>query len=117
MVRTGLTCLVTGGAGFIGCAVSGELVERFARVIALDNLHPQIHPTPVRPVRLDGRVELFRGDVTVAADWDHPGRRATGRGHSSRGRNRNGSIAYRRLTPRHSERCWNDTNARRLCPA
>jgi dTDP-L-rhamnose 4-epimerase len=64
------TCLVTGGAGFIGCAMSTALADHFDRVVALDSLHPQIHPDPVRPDALDPRVELVRGDVTSAADWD-----------------------------------------------
>jgi len=64
------TCLVTGGAGFIGCALSKQLPEHFDRVIAFDNLHPQIHPQAVRPADLDSRVEFILGDVTVAADWD-----------------------------------------------
>ncbi|CAD5993298.1 NAD(P)-dependent oxidoreductase [Agreia sp. COWG] len=64
------TCLVTGGAGFIGCALSKHLPEHFDRVIAIDNLHPQIHPTAQRPADLDSRVEFFLGDVTVAEDWD-----------------------------------------------
>ena len=48
------TCLVTGGAGFIGTAISAGLVERFDRVVAIDCLHPQIHPSPERPVDLVG---------------------------------------------------------------
>jgi dTDP-L-rhamnose 4-epimerase len=32
--------MVTGGAGFIGCAVSAGLAAKFAEVIAVDNLHP-----------------------------------------------------------------------------
>jgi len=64
------TCLVTGGAGFIGCALSASLAERFARVVVLDNLHPQIHPVRVRPAALDARCELVIGDVTRAEDWD-----------------------------------------------
>ena len=47
------TCVVTGGAGFIGCALSSGLSRRFERVIVLDCLHPQIHPTPARPAALD----------------------------------------------------------------
>ena len=39
------TCLVTGGAGFIGCALSRLLPEHFDRVVAIDNLHPQVHTT------------------------------------------------------------------------
>lgn len=64
------TCVVTGGAGFIGCAVSGGLAQAFDRVIAVDNLHPQIHERPERPPALDDAVELRRLDVTEEADWD-----------------------------------------------
>ncbi|ACV80487.1 NAD-dependent epimerase/dehydratase family protein [Nakamurella multipartita] len=64
------SCLITGGAGFIGCAVSRILPDRFDRVVAIDNLHPQIHPTRHRPADLDERVEFVRGDVTSADDWD-----------------------------------------------
>jgi dTDP-L-rhamnose 4-epimerase len=63
-------CLVTGGAGFIGCAVSGPLADHYDRVVAFDNLHPQVHATQERPAALDERVELVVGDVTSAADWD-----------------------------------------------
>jgi dTDP-L-rhamnose 4-epimerase len=62
--------LVTGGAGFIGCAISPKLASLFDRVIAIDNLHPQIHPRPVRPSRLHEKVELFIGDVTLSETWD-----------------------------------------------
>ena len=68
-VRGGV-CLVTGGAGFIGCALSAGLADHYDRVVALDNLHPQVHATGERPAALDERVELVRGDVTSAADWD-----------------------------------------------
>ncbi|MDP9118534.1 MAG: NAD-dependent epimerase/dehydratase family protein [Actinomycetota bacterium] len=64
------TCLVTGGAGFIGCALSPGLTDRFDRVVVLDNLHPQVHPHPVRPRDLHPAVEFVRGDVTRAEDWD-----------------------------------------------
>lgn len=66
----GGTCLVTGGAGFIGCAMSGPLADQYDLVVALDNLHPQVHSQRARPERLDPRVELVRGDVTSADDWD-----------------------------------------------
>ena len=67
---SGGTCLVTGGAGFIGTAMSAGLAERFDRVVALDSLHPQIHPTPERPADLHEAVELVVGDVTDASVWD-----------------------------------------------
>jgi dTDP-L-rhamnose 4-epimerase len=64
------TCLVTGGAGFIGCAISALLKNQFDRVIALDNMHPQVHPTSQRPATLHAAVELVIGDVTETATWD-----------------------------------------------
>jgi len=64
------TCLVTGGAGFIGCAISSSLAQHFDRVVALDNLHPQVHSQRRRPQALDRRVELVIGDVTDREAWD-----------------------------------------------
>ncbi|MBK8757902.1 MAG: NAD(P)-dependent oxidoreductase [Actinomycetales bacterium] len=64
------TCVVTGGAGFIGCAMSRGLADRFDGVVAVDNLHPQVHPRQERPAALDPRVELLVADVTDAAAWD-----------------------------------------------
>jgi dTDP-L-rhamnose 4-epimerase len=64
------TALVTGGAGFIGCALAGRLLGRFDRVVAVDSLHPQVHPTTTRPVALAEGVELVVGDVTLPATWD-----------------------------------------------
>lgn len=64
------TCLVTGGAGFIGCALSHKLVRTFDRVIAVDLLHPQVHPKQARPAALHEKVELVVGDVVNEATWD-----------------------------------------------
>ncbi|WP_154605775.1 NAD-dependent epimerase/dehydratase family protein [Arthrobacter sp. AQ5-05] len=64
------TVLVTGGAGFIGCAISAALVEAFDRVVVVDNLHPQIHASGQRPTELAESVELIIGDVTEAHTWD-----------------------------------------------
>lgn len=64
------TCLVTGGAGFIGCAVSRALADRFEQVTAIDNLHPQVHPRRERPADLDPRVELVVADICDPATWE-----------------------------------------------
>jgi dTDP-L-rhamnose 4-epimerase len=64
------TCLVTGGAGFIGCAISSLLKNKFDRVVALDNMHPQVHPTKQRPAALDAAVKLVVGDVTEPTTWN-----------------------------------------------
>lgn len=64
------TCIVTGGAGFIGCAISAQLADRFDRVVVMDNLHPQIHHTQARPQALDPRVELVVADVTDPQAWE-----------------------------------------------
>jgi len=63
-------CLVTGGAGFIGCALSSALADHFEKVVALDSLHPQVHPSSSRPQALDSRVQFVQGDVTDAKVWD-----------------------------------------------
>ncbi len=64
------TALLTGGAGFIGCALAGRLLDRFDRVVAMDTLHPQVHSTKSRPAALDPGVELVVADVTERASWD-----------------------------------------------
>ncbi|WP_104179076.1 NAD(P)-dependent oxidoreductase [Arthrobacter sp. B0490] len=64
------TVLVTGGAGFIGTAISGALAAAFGRVVVVDNLHPQIHATGERPEDLHASAELVKGDITDAAVWD-----------------------------------------------
>lgn len=64
------TALVTGGAGFIGCAISKRLADVFDHVVAVDNLHPQIHKEHRRPSALDPRVELIVADVTDPHTWD-----------------------------------------------
>jgi dTDP-L-rhamnose 4-epimerase len=65
-----LSCVVTGGAGFIGCALSAGLVRRFGRVIVLDKLHPQVHATAMRPDALDSAIEFRHADITEPAVWD-----------------------------------------------
>ncbi|MEV8252588.1 NAD-dependent epimerase/dehydratase family protein [Rhodoglobus sp. NPDC076762] len=64
------TVLVTGGAGFIGSALSHLLAPRAERWVVFDNLHPQVHPTKTRPESLHDAAELVIGDVTDSAAWD-----------------------------------------------
>jgi dTDP-L-rhamnose 4-epimerase len=64
------TVLVTGGAGFIGTTMSAGLLRTFGRVVAFDNLHPQVHARPERPADLADGVELVVGDVTDPSAWD-----------------------------------------------
>ncbi len=64
------SCIVTGGAGFIGCAISADLMTRFDRVVAVDMMHPQVHKTQDRPAGLAEGVELMRLDITDATSWD-----------------------------------------------
>jgi dTDP-L-rhamnose 4-epimerase len=66
----GQTVLVTGGAGFIGSAISQTVAPLVERFIALDNLHRQVHPTGERPTTLHAAAELRVCDVTDAATWD-----------------------------------------------
>ncbi len=64
------TVLVTGGAGFIGCALSNRLADSADRWVVLDSMHPQVHATPERPAALHPKAELIVGDVTDPAVWD-----------------------------------------------
>lgn len=63
------TCLVTGGAGFIGCALSKQLADEFGRVVVVDSLLPQVHAQQKRPNDLDERVEFVHADVAEPATW------------------------------------------------
>lgn len=62
--------LVTGGAGFIGCAVSQLIAPISARFTAVDILHPQIHPTRTRPRQLHKAAELIVADITDRSTWE-----------------------------------------------
>ncbi len=59
-----MNVLVTGGAGFIGSYVCDALLARGYRVLALDNLDPQIHGENARwPAYMPAGVESHVGDV------------------------------------------------------
>ncbi|MDH6181705.1 dTDP-L-rhamnose 4-epimerase [Microbacteriaceae bacterium SG_E_30_P1] len=64
------TVLVTGGAGFIGCALADRLVSSADRWIAFDSLHSQVHPGSERPAALHESAELVVADVTDPGAWD-----------------------------------------------
>lgn len=64
--------LITGGAGFIGSALSLRLLDRGHRVTVLDSLSPQIHgdqPSESSLLKaILGKVDFLRGDVTSRED-------------------------------------------------
>jgi dTDP-L-rhamnose 4-epimerase len=62
--------LVTGGAGFIGCALADRLADAADRWVVVDNLHPQVHEARTRPPALHPNADLVVADVTDAAMWD-----------------------------------------------
>ena len=75
--------LVTGGAGFIGCALAPHLLELGLPVVAVDNLLAQVHPGQARPAALPDDVELVVGDVADPAVWDGAARPASAPSWSS----------------------------------
>jgi dTDP-L-rhamnose 4-epimerase len=64
------TTLITGGAGFIGCALGHELVAKGDTVVAVDVLQPDVHPGSGRPKRLAPEVTLHPMDVRSGSAWD-----------------------------------------------
>lgn len=69
-MATGNTVLVTGGAGFIGCALARRWMEHADRWVVLDNLHPQVHPERRRPDDLVESAELVVASVDDPRAWD-----------------------------------------------
>ncbi|WEO76160.1 NAD-dependent epimerase/dehydratase family protein [Cryobacterium sp. SO2] len=68
-----MTILITGGAGFIGTALTRALLEDTDEdIVVLDNLHPQVHGEhPILPALFDRpRVNFVRADVTDPLAWD-----------------------------------------------
>ncbi|HRW18361.1 MAG TPA: NAD-dependent epimerase/dehydratase family protein [Dermatophilaceae bacterium] len=62
--------LVTGGAGFIGCALSQVLADRADSWVVVDNLHPQVHPGGQRPNALHAAARLIVADVTDPSTFE-----------------------------------------------
>jgi dTDP-L-rhamnose 4-epimerase len=61
---TGERVLITGGAGFVGSHVAGELLDHGYRVRVLDNLSSHVHGTTTDPPPcLDEHVEFVFGDL------------------------------------------------------
>lgn len=63
------TMIITGGAGFIGCATAARLGWK-RKIVAIDNMHPQVHVSSDRPAALPDQVELIVGDVRDGDLWD-----------------------------------------------
>jgi dTDP-L-rhamnose 4-epimerase len=61
--------LVTGGAGFLGCALASKLAHKANQFVVVDNLVSQVHPNQLRPKELSDRAQLVIADVTESATW------------------------------------------------
>lgn len=62
--------LITGGAGFIGCAISHGLTQMGLPVVAVDKLSAQVHSKHERPSALDPAADLIVADICERAVWD-----------------------------------------------
>ncbi|MFZ1288053.1 MAG: NAD-dependent epimerase/dehydratase family protein [Candidatus Phosphoribacter sp.] len=60
---------MTGGAGFIGCALSQRLAGQATSWTVIDNLLPQVHPSGERPADLHEAATLVRADVSQEQTW------------------------------------------------
>ena len=59
------TVLITGGAGFVGSNLAHALAKTGARLILLDNFHPDYGANEynLRALREGERVRLVKGDI------------------------------------------------------
>lgn len=62
--------LITGAAGFIGTALTKQLVEQELTVVAVDSLHPQVHASGAWPSDYPTVAARYTRDVTMPATWD-----------------------------------------------
>jgi dTDP-L-rhamnose 4-epimerase len=62
--------LVTGGAGFIGSAISRLLVEDRQTVVAIDSFLEQVHPSGIPSEFLHQDVVLLKRDVIERDTWE-----------------------------------------------
>jgi dTDP-L-rhamnose 4-epimerase len=66
--------LITGGLGFIGRHVAELLIDLGSPVLLFDNLSPQTHGAlpqiPARGLVEHPLIEIYRGDVRRASDWE-----------------------------------------------
>src|SRR5579885_438175 len=70
METKNVSVLLTGGAGFIGCAVARRLIAaRHGEVTVVDVLHPQVHAGQRVPPLLPAEVRFIPFDVTVRSAW------------------------------------------------
>lgn len=64
---SGRTCLITGGAGFLGSHLSWRLLQAGARVVVFDAVE-RTERTLLRTFRLTKEVEYIEGDIRVVED-------------------------------------------------
>jgi len=61
-------CLVTGGMGFIGTHLLGEIEKIYNKIIVVDNLSPNIHPEPPKLHFVNALLVI--GGVEESKTWD-----------------------------------------------
>jgi len=61
--------LLTGGAGFIGSALSRKIGDDELDIVAIDSFLEQVHPTGARPEFLHERVIVLKADIREEETW------------------------------------------------
>lgn len=64
------TCIITGGAGFIGTQLSNDIIDRFDCIVIVDSLIPQVHGEVRIAPKFPTKIHFFRLNICDPGTWD-----------------------------------------------